>query len=182
MSIIIESNEENLSPFPRCFDVISVLYKTRYHGINKLYDPEYFIDPDEIYRQYDTFDDFMKTSLEGYEIIGIAKSINMIPGHYSDYYQYWILIVKSDIAVYYMIFEDRKTNKKMSIENHVCHSHCEDMDDPDKIIHEPNYLMSQFSFHQLKSVKIHDEIRRIILGLIGILGEELLLTKCISLF
>ena len=148
---------------------------------------EVFTDESEIYEQYDLFDEFMKSMLEDYTIIAIAKGYTVINGHYSDYYLKWYLIVKSDIATYYMIFKDQNSNQIMSIDNHVCHSHCGPFgvceERMERVQHQHNFKMISFSFHQLKTISTIDSCdRTIILRLLTLLARQSLVDKCISPF
>jgi len=174
---ILEWNKQNIinrsKPINQCYSTYDFI------------ESEFFTDENEIYTQYDLFDDFMKSTLEDYTIIGIAKSYRLTPAHYSDYYLKWVLIVKSDIATFYMIFEDQNSNINKSISHHKCHTHCGPFgyceDPPEKRNHEHYFKIVQFSFHQLKTITIISTIERsIIIQLLAILANQSLIHKCIS--
>lgn len=121
----------------------------------------------------------MKSTLEDYTIIGIAKGYKTVGNHYVGYFLKWFLIVKSEIATFFMIFEDQNSNMNKSIENHVCHTQC----GPNKRIHVHDFKLLQFSFHQLKTITTIDVSERLIINqLLGILANQSLIHKCISPF
>ena len=156
-----------------------------YYYRGKIIKLEYLLSIFEIYIAYDSFDEFMKEKLEGFEIIAIVSFYHETYGGclYGTYNKCWILIVKSELGTYYMIFEDQQGNINMSLQEHKCDEDCGEcgcMDPPDEREHVSQYILIQFSFHQFKTVSLNIEYKKIIYQLLASLAHDGLLVKCTS--
>jgi len=167
----------NMQEFKRMFRL--------YYYQGKIIKLKYLLSIFEIYIAYDSFDEFMKEKLEGFEIIAIVSFYHETYNGclYGSYNKCWILIVKSELGTYYMIFEDQEDNINMSIQEHECWEGCGECGctfPPEEREHVSQYILIQFSFHQLKTVSLNIEYKKIIYQLLASLAQDRLLVNCTS--